>query len=70
MAVRFYRQLFNKEEPDPDFSNNGLLIANPLTAAQAQIISHPFSTEEVLVSLKSMSGWKAPGPDGMPAAFF
>ena len=44
-------------------------VTNKLTDDMQEVLSRPYSSEEVKVALFQMGPTKAPGPDGMNALF-
>nr|KYP69874.1 Retrovirus-related Pol polyprotein LINE-1 [Cajanus cajan] len=68
MVTTFYRTLFTDERHMEPFS---LTNAFPrLNEDELSTLETPISNGEIHNAVKSMSGFKAPGPDGLQAVFF
>lgn len=70
-VTRFFGNLFASQLPERrDIRQVNNLIPNKLSNAACEILSHPFTNEEVFKALMDLNPSKAPGPDGFTALFF
>lgn len=67
MAVLFYKSLFSKEGGYVPL--NTITTFPSLQADDYPPSCHPLEEFEILQTIKSMQGFKAPGPNGMLAIF-
>ena len=69
-TISYYKHLFSAKpsvEPEPLLDE---LRAAPLTNAESNLLEHEITYQEVDKALGSMAKGKAPGPDGLGAAFY
>ena len=67
--VRYYEDLF-QAAPLEEVEQVLAGINTSVTAEMNSKLIRPYTESEVAVALKQMSPLKAPGPDGMPPAFY
>jgi hypothetical protein len=67
----FYKKLFGPPEPSNVSLIEGVVHDIPqISAIENDILTNPFTEEEVLEAISQMEHNKAPGPDGFPAEFY
>jgi hypothetical protein len=68
----YFLQLFSTSVAPGEQQLQQLLDAVPpsVTPAMNELLSMEYTPEEVKAALDAIGDLKAPGPDGMPAAFF
>jgi len=69
MTTRFYENLYTSEGTHnmEDVLNS---IPSKLNVAMREMLTAPYSKDEVKTALFQMFTIKSPGPDGFPAHFF
>jgi hypothetical protein len=68
---RFYTDMYTSGEAD-ETAADALLRDFPtqLSPTQSADLDEPFSADEVAEAIRGAPGWRAPGPDGLPGAFY
>lgn len=70
LAIKYFKRLYSLEDVDEvrdGLSKEGFV---QLTNAEQNDLNKPFLVEEVVVAVKSMGKFKAPGPDGYQPVFY
>ena len=70
LAVEYYRRLYSLDDVDAvrgPLPKTGFV---ELTRAENRWLEKPFVADEVVVAVKSMGKFKAPGPDGFQPVFY
>jgi mannosylglycoprotein endo-beta-mannosidase len=69
--TEFYKKLFGPPESTNISLIEGVIHDIPqISADENDILTNPFTEEEVLEAISQMEHNKAPGPDGFPAEFY
>lgn len=68
LAISYFRDFYSLNS---DSNGEFILEAFPrLSAMSLRELSKSYSKEEICYDIKGMEDWKAPGPDGLQAAFY
>ena len=68
MRADFFSKLYEEDSFYKEFAVSGAFPQ--LSQSELQSLQKMVSGEEIKVAIYSMCGWKAPGPDGLPAVFY
>ena len=68
MGIDFYRSLYEDNSNVDRFVVRGAFPE--ISSEETQHLVKDIKDEEVALTIFTMGGWKAPGPDGLPPIFF
>lgn len=70
LVVQYWSDLFTEEEPNFDTNNFSKGSFPLLTSRELEALTRPYAQCEVVLAIKSMQAFKAPGPDGFQPLFY
>ncbi|XP_012853795.1 PREDICTED: uncharacterized protein LOC105973319 [Erythranthe guttata] len=71
VITEYFGKIFHSSSPNADEMREAVGLLIPRVSNEAnQMLTQPYSPEEVITALTQMAPLKSPGPDGMPAIFY